>query len=48
MNYLKGKVNSLLSENQNRLLLKFEKQKCKELKNNIALIESENERYTIK
>ena len=45
LQFLRDKVQKLLSDNENRLMLKFEKQKCKELERNIAIAEAENTRY---
>ncbi|KAJ3307242.1 hypothetical protein HDV03_001727 [Kappamyces sp. JEL0829] len=42
--FLRTKVQKLLSQNENRMMLKFEKQRCRELEDNIAVLEKENVR----
>ncbi|KAJ3312910.1 Clathrin heavy chain linker domain-containing protein 1 [Boothiomyces sp. JEL0838] len=42
--FLRTKVQKLISQNENRFLLRFEKQKCAELENRIQILETENEK----
>lgn len=44
LTFLRTKVQKLLSQNENRMMLKFEKKKCKELENKIAVVEKDNAR----
>lgn len=44
LTFLRTKVQKLLSQNENRMMLKFEKQKCRELESKIAIVETENSR----
>ncbi|KAL2912192.1 Clathrin heavy chain linker domain-containing protein 1 [Polyrhizophydium stewartii] len=44
LNFLRTKVQKLLSQNENRLLLKFERKKAKELEMQVEGLKAENER----
>lgn len=44
LNFLRTKVQKLLSQNENRLLLKFERKKCRDLEKMLVELEEENKR----
>ncbi len=44
LTFLRTKVQKLLSQNENRMMLKFEKKKCKELELKITKVEADNAR----